>query len=171
MAATVDPSPAHEAARRWRWRELLYTLWPVVGLAVLALVSRREPEPEVLATIVLVVLPLSARNRWPLAVLIVISVGVVLTIAESPVAPWVEVGAISLAAFTVGERASDRTRSALVVIAIAAIMVIAALSMRTIEGVLLPSMFLVFALAARRRGPRPPDRCRAPRRGARAVIA
>jgi signal transduction histidine kinase len=143
MAATVDPSPAYEAARRRRWRELLYTLWPVVGLAVLALFSHDGPEPDVLATIVLVVLPLSARHSWPLATLIVISIGVLLTISESPVAPWVEVGSISLAAFTVGERASDRTRSALVVIAIAAIMVIVALGTRTIEGVLLPSMFLV----------------------------
>lgn len=143
MAATVDPLPAHEVARRLRWRELLYTLWPVVGLAMLALVSHREPEPDVLAPIVLVVLPLFARHRWPLAVLIVVSVGILLTIEESPVAPWVDVGSISLAAFTVGERTSDRTRSALVVIAIAAIMVIVALSMRAIEGILLPSMFLM----------------------------
>jgi signal transduction histidine kinase len=93
---------------------------------------------------VLVVIPLSVRLVFPVPVLLVASTGALLTSVQSPV-PWVEICAVGLASFTVGERAGDRTRSALVVVLVTLLMAIGFLAQdaRPIEGLVLPFVVLV----------------------------
>src|SRR5260221_1850808 len=121
MADALDGKLAPEVTTR-RWRlELLYAIAPVVALILLAAVTERPWFGGLEATIVLVVVPLAARRLQPLPVFVLVSLGALLTSTESP-APWVQIGAVGLASLTVGERASDRTRSALAVIIVASCM-------------------------------------------------
>jgi signal transduction histidine kinase len=57
------------------------------------------------------------RRVWPIAVLAIVASGAVAT-ATYVAAPWVLVGAVALASFEVGWRATDRVRSAMAVVAI-----------------------------------------------------
>ncbi len=87
---------------------------PVVGLLLLsAVLLRDERAAELAATFLLVVLPLVRRRSWPLAVLVVITAGVVVTQAS---ASWVDIAAVALASFTVADLADDRALSALAVV-------------------------------------------------------
>src|SRR5204863_7025846 len=84
------------------------------------------------------------RRLCPVPVLWIAATGAVLTSVQSPV-PWVEVAAVGLASFTVGEHSGDSTRSALVVLAVTSIMAVGFLAQdaRPIEGLVLPLVILV----------------------------
>ena len=128
----------------WR-RELVYAVGPVVALALLALATDDRPERAGLeATIAFVVIPLAARRVLPLAVLVIVALGAVLTSTESPT-PWIQICAVGLASFTTGERAGDRTRSAVTVIAVAGLMAIGFVAQGAdrIESLVLPFVVLV----------------------------
>ena len=145
MADTVDRSPAQDLRPSRRLLEWLYALGPVVALTMLALLTADRPRSGGLeATVVLVVLPLAARRIWPLPVLLLVSWTALLTSTHSP-SPWIQVIAVGLASFTAGERAGDRTRSALVVIAVAALMAIGFLAQdaNPLQGAVLPFVVLV----------------------------
>jgi signal transduction histidine kinase len=145
MAGPLDHSTTEDAAPTvWR-RELVYGFGPVVALTLLALFTQDKPRfGGIEPTILLAVLPLAVRRFLPLTVLVVVSLGTVLTAAESPV-PWVLVGAVGLASFTTGERAADRTRSALAVIVVAAVMALGLVVQDAdpLEGLVLPFVVLV----------------------------
>jgi signal transduction histidine kinase len=149
MAGPSHESTTAEVAREvaptaWQ-RELAYGLGPVVVLTLLALITEDEPRSGGLEpTILLVVLPLAFRRVLPLTILVVVSVGTVLTAAEAP-SPWVLIGAVGLASFTTGERAADRTQSALAVIVVALAMAagLVAQDAEPLEGLVLPFVVLV----------------------------
>src|SRR5262245_43615334 len=90
----------------------------VLGVATLAI--GRDPTNVEVATLLLVVLPLLVRRNWPLAVLVVVALGAVVTAPDAD-EPWVQVAAVALASFTYGERSTDRTWSALSIITVAAL--------------------------------------------------
>jgi len=145
MVETTDRVKGMRAVPDGWWFELLNALWPVLGLAVIALITVEEPGSGGLeATLLLVVLPLALRRIQPLAVLILVSIGVLLTGAATP-APWVQVSAVGLASFTLGERSADRTRSALAVMAAAGLMAIGFLDQDadTLEAIVRPFLVLI----------------------------
>lgn len=128
MTDVADRLKGLGAAPGSRWLELLYALGPVLGLTVLALATVREPglaglPPGLDETVLLVVVPLFLRRALPLTVLTVVSIGALLTTAESP-ASWIQAGGVGLASFTLGERGGDRTRSGLVVLTVAGLMAV-----------------------------------------------
>jgi len=135
--------PETPPARRW-WYEILLAIGPVAALAVLGLLTEEQPRVGGLEATILVVLPLVAWRVWPTAILVLVSLGAVLTVAESP-APWVQVCAVALASYSVGERSGDRTRSALAVILIASLVSLGVLAQDAdaIEGVVLPFTVVV----------------------------
>jgi signal transduction histidine kinase len=145
MAGPSDDSIAQGVAPTERRRELAFGLVPVVALTLLALVSQDTSRGgSIEPTILLVVMPLAFRRVLPLAVLVAVSVGTVLTAAGSPV-PWILIGAVGLASFTTGEQATDRTRSALAVVVIAVVMAagLVAQDADPLEGLVLPFVVLV----------------------------
>jgi signal transduction histidine kinase len=109
-----------ELERVWsRWGALLLDIGPVLILAV-AMVSIRDPRGDLAAgTLLAVVAPLAFRRRWPLAVLVVVAAGVLATGGR---AALVEIPAVALASFTMGDLARDRSRSAIGVLVVAAAM-------------------------------------------------
>ncbi len=145
MAGPFDhPITEGVAPTAWR-RELVYGLGPIVALFLVALVTQDQPRfGSIAPTILLAVLPLAFRRVLPLAVLVIVSAGTVLTAPDSP-APWVLVGAVGLASFTAGERATDRTRSALAVIVVAVVMAIGLVAQDAdpLEGLVFPFVVIV----------------------------
>ena len=91
----------------------------VLAVATL-LIGSRDPTSVQVGTLLLVVLPLLARRAWPLAVLVVVALGAVIT-APAVDEPWVQVAALALASFTYGEGSTDRTWSALTIITVTAL--------------------------------------------------
>ena len=93
----------------------------VAALAVATLaLGEREPRGTDAITLALVVLPLLARRVWPLPVLAIVASGAVIT---APMAdePWVQVVAVALASFSYGVHSTDRTWSAIAIVAVAAL--------------------------------------------------
>ena len=103
-------------------RAVLFDVLPVVLLGLVALgndqAGRTDSVPIVL---VLVVLPLLARRRWPIPVLAIAAVGTLAT-TMSGGNPLAQVGSIALASFTVGDRQADRVLAALSVVAVASLL-------------------------------------------------
>ena len=99
-------------------RDLILDVAPVVVLGLLAfLTGETDRERQDVLVLVAVVLPLLVRRRWPIAVLAIVASGAVAT-ATYAAAPWALVGAVALASFEVGWRATDRVSSAMAVVAI-----------------------------------------------------
>jgi signal transduction histidine kinase len=103
------------------WPDLLLDVGPVVALLASGLIVaalQRERLPVQLAFMIVL---LVARRRWPLAVLVGVAAIAVGTSEASP-GPWIQVSTVAFASFTTGERGGDRTRSALSVLLVAALM-------------------------------------------------
>ncbi len=66
-----------------------------------------QPGSATLLTVGLVIVPLVARRFWPLGVLIVVAMGSVATAAGTE-SPWVQISAVALASFTMGDLSSAR---------------------------------------------------------------
>jgi signal transduction histidine kinase len=106
-------------------RDLLFDVVPVVVLGLLAVFTGEADRPRAdVAVILIVVLPLALRRRWPLPVLAIVAIGVVAT-AMDAAAPWVLVGSVALASFEVGRRATDRIQSAVAVLIVAGLVTLA----------------------------------------------
>jgi signal transduction histidine kinase len=95
----------------------------LLGVATFVIGSADTSRIEWL-TLALVVLPLLGRRAWPLPVLAIVAIGAVVTTAQTR-DPWVQIAAVALASFTLGERSVDRTTSAITIAAVAAAMGIA----------------------------------------------
>jgi signal transduction histidine kinase len=116
---TEMSGPAMRADQRARWLPWVLDVGIVIGLAMATLAIGNADEASlVVLTLALVVLPLLVRRHWPLPVLLVVTVGAIATSAAAG-EPWVQIAAVALASFTYGERAVDRTRSALTIVAVA----------------------------------------------------
>ena len=122
MATPTNGSSLDDAPASGRIQTVVLAVAPIVvlGLGVFAIDDNNGRSGGGL-TLLLVVLPLLVRRRWPIPVFFVISAGAVMTSVATG-DPWVEVAAVVLASFTVGELATDRIRSALVVVGVAALM-------------------------------------------------
>jgi signal transduction histidine kinase len=145
MTDTQDRLPGGDEQPSLLPLEWLYALGPVVALTLVAvLTSDDRRSSEIGPTVALVVLPLAARRFWPLPIVVIVSFAALLTSTHSPT-PWIQVIAVGLASFTAGERAGDRTRSALVVIIVASLMAIGFLAQdaNPFEGAVLPFVVLV----------------------------
>jgi signal transduction histidine kinase len=136
-------------AARPTWRSLALDVGPVVALTLVALVMDygerfRSPMP----TLVFVVVPLLLRRYAPLAVLLFVALGTLLTAADSPT-PVVQVLSVALASATLGAAAgptsAERTRNALIVVAVASFLVagLAVLGADAFEAVVLPFVILL----------------------------
>jgi signal transduction histidine kinase len=105
-----------------------YSVWldvgPVVVLAFGALlaVSGQRRVEEYLALMV-VVLPLLGRRRWP-AVVFGLAAAASVATATSTENPFVQIAAVALASESVGQYLADRTRSAVFVLATAGLMTV-----------------------------------------------
>jgi len=136
-------------AARPTWRSLALDVGPVVALTLVALLmdyGERFQSP--MPTLVFVVAPLLVRRYAPLAVLLFVALGTLLTAANSPT-PVVQVLSVALASATLGAAAgptsAERTRNALVVVAVASFLVVglAALGADAFEAVVLPFVILL----------------------------
>jgi signal transduction histidine kinase len=145
MAASVEGRTIAGAPVSQLRRTLLLDLGPVIALALLALAIDDHDRPRTAeATLLLVILPLLARRRLPLPVLGLVAFGATATSMSSNV-PVVQVASVILASFTAGELATDRTRSALVVVVVAACMTLGFFAQDgvSVEATVLPFVFLV----------------------------
>jgi signal transduction histidine kinase len=131
-----------------RARLLSVALLDVAPVAVLALLTvltgesgQRRADELIVA---FVVLPLLLRRRWPIPVLVAVVLGAILS-SRDATSPWVQVAAVAIASFTVGERASERIRSALTVFVLAALAASAFVAQggEPFESIVLPFVFLV----------------------------
>jgi signal transduction histidine kinase len=145
MTVSIEERSRVEPGRR---RLLTLALLDAVLVAVLGLLtvltgdsSRHRSDELILA---IVVLPLLLRRRWPIPVLVVVVLGATLT-SRDTATPWVQVASVAIASFTVGERASDRIRSAFVVLVLAALVAVAFVAQgeEPVESIVLPFVFLV----------------------------
>lgn len=137
---TPVPHAMHEAdgPRASIWSRLAVAVAPAAALGVLALVFVRadgppfEPPfadapPGVAIVLLLTVAPLALRPIAPLPVLLMVAIGTIVT-KDTDGAQVVHVLAGALASYTVGERASDRVRSALLVLVVAGLTTIGAIA-------------------------------------------
>jgi signal transduction histidine kinase len=87
---------------------------------------------------------LLVRRPWPLATLGIVSALAVLTGSHTPT-PWTQAASVAVASFTVGERLTDRTRSAIVVVIVAAgiALGLVAQGADTIEALVLPFVIAI----------------------------
>lgn len=83
----------------------------VIALTVLMAIYFRDRRAA--ETVIAVVVPLLLRRVAPVPVLIVLSLGVVATVAS---AVWVDIACLAVAAFTVGDLVADRSASAGIVL-------------------------------------------------------
>jgi signal transduction histidine kinase len=104
----VNERVAETEPRRWWSPAAMVDVVAVVVLTALALVAFRD-RALLNETLVVVVLPLLARRRWPIPVLAVTALGALLTRSSVDV---VDILAVGLAAYTVGDLEANRTRSA-----------------------------------------------------------
>jgi signal transduction histidine kinase len=144
MASQTDPAPGPDR-RRTELITWTVVVAPVVLLSLLTLASGgRTGRAVEIPTILLVVLPLLVRSDWPVPSLLVVAFGSILTSGDFDF-PWVQVLAVILAAFEVGQRVADRMRSLAVVIAVAAVMTVGFLvqDANPVEATVLPFVFLV----------------------------
>ena len=118
---TDDPIRVARPDRAGLARELLNAFWPVLVLTLLTpFVTEESEQGAVAALLVVVVLPLALRERWPALVLLVSILGTIVT-ADATGTPIVQMLAVALASYTTGERSADRTRSAVFVLFVAAL--------------------------------------------------
>lgn len=145
MASSPGDPAATERAYGALRRGLLLDLGPVVVLALLTFAVDEADRPRTTeAILVLVVLPLLIRRRWPLLSLVAVGFGAVVTSLLMPM-PWVQVASVALAGFTLGERAVDRTLGALALVGVAAAMTLGFIVQDAdpIASAVLPFVFLV----------------------------
>jgi signal transduction histidine kinase len=142
----MDGRDGSAPSTTWRhaW-DVVLVLGPVALLAVFAVaVDESRTRNGTLATLLVVVLPLLARRRWPLPVFVVVAFGATAT-ATLLETPWVQILAVILASSTVGEAATDRSRSLVAVIVVGTLMTMGFLAQgaQPLESTVLPFVFLL----------------------------
>ena len=127
-----------------RWPPLFWDIAPVAALVVVGLVTVEPGRERDLPIQYLVVVPLLVRRRWPIAVFILVGILSALTSVQTAT-PFVQVGAVALASFTVGERSVDRIRGGLVTLLVAALISLALIAQDAdaVEALVFPFIVLV----------------------------
>jgi signal transduction histidine kinase len=115
--AHVDrPDATLERPDALAWQRAAAIVVPPAALAIAAIATTPERRPGFLVLmLLLVVAPLVFRLAWPPAVLLTVTIGTLVT-APGVDAAYVQVAAVALASFTVGELATDRVRSAMLML-------------------------------------------------------
>ena len=123
------------------WLDVL----PVVVLALGTLIVVREDRKvDEYAAMLLVVVPLLWRRRWPAVVLALVAAGSVLT-AAATANPLVQIAAVALAGESVGQYQPDRTRSAVFVLTVAGLMTVGFLAQDADPGLSLVLPLVILA--------------------------
>src|SRR5262245_61193995 len=104
-----------------QWRMLGEDLAIVIALTVVSVVTADRGESTKPLPYLIVLSPLIVRRLNPFPAFAAVSLLAVAANDTLPT-PWVQVAAVALASSTTGERSTDRTRSALGVISVAAVM-------------------------------------------------
>src|SRR5262245_3833945 len=136
------PSPTTAAKELRHW---LLLAGPVAVLLAVALAMADFNEPRASSLVVLlVVLPLLARDQWPLPVLAVVAAGATIT-AGAVSEPWVQIAAVIVASAAVGAAGTDRISSLLAVLLVAALMAVGILAQDAdvFEAIVLPFAIIV----------------------------
>ncbi len=123
------------------WLDVLPVL--VVALGALVVV-REDRKVDQYAAMLLVVVPLVWRRRWPALVLTLVAAGSVLT-AASTANPLVQIAAVALAGESVGQYQPDRTRSAIFVLTVAGLMTVGFLAQEADPGLSLVLPLVILA--------------------------
>jgi signal transduction histidine kinase len=124
------------------WRTLVWDVGPVIALVMYSLATGDARDDRGHGLEILAVLPLVLRRRWPLPTLVAVAGLVVILVPDSS-SPWVLVGALALASYTVGDLVADRTRSAASVLAVAGFV-----ALGVVQGAdVLASLVLPFVIA------------------------
>jgi signal transduction histidine kinase len=126
-----------------RWTSLAADLGIVVALVVASVLTTTDERVQPIAYL-FALWPLAFRRRSPFPAFAAIALLTVISSRYLPT-PWVQVSAVALASFTTGERSADRTRSALGVITVAALMALGFLlqDTDTLLALALPFMVVV----------------------------
>jgi len=116
---------AGEAAEP-RWPSVLWDVAPVVVLLAIGIVTAEPDRGKIVSPQLLILAPLLVRRLLPIAVLLLVGVLAGLTSMDTPT-PVIQVGAVALASYTVGDLSPDRLRGALTVLFVAAMISLALL--------------------------------------------
>jgi signal transduction histidine kinase len=129
---------------RGRWTTLLSELGPVAILLFLAALRIGARAGVDTSPAILIVVPLAVRRVWPFPAFALVAALAVLTSVDSP-QPWIQVAAVALASYSTGESSTDRARSAIGVIVVAALMAIGFLAQdaNRFESLVLPFVVVV----------------------------
>ena len=127
-----------------RWPSIVRDIAPLVALVLIGFATIEPGRERDLPWQLLVVAPLLVRRRWPLAVFALVGSLSALTAMDTPT-PWVQVGSVALASYTVGELGRDRVRAGLVVLVVAASISFALIAQDadTVESLVFPFIVLV----------------------------
>jgi signal transduction histidine kinase len=137
--------PVYSAAMqvsRERWRSVAIDVGPVVVLALVSVLTAGREHPRDALTHLLVITPLLVRRAWPFAIFALVAFLAVVTAAHTST-PLVQVGAVALASYSTGDGSSDRTRTAMGVVSVAALMTLGILAQ---DADPLQSLVLPFAI-------------------------
>jgi signal transduction histidine kinase len=94
-----------------------------LGLSILVLAEASNQESRIVdGTLLFVTLPIAARRAWPIPVLLVCAFGILVTQGK---ATYVDVAALAIASFSVGEFVTDRRLSPISVLATAVVLALA----------------------------------------------
>ena len=115
----------------------------VLALGTL-IVVREDRKVDEYAAMLLVVVPLLWRRRWPAVVLALVAAGSVLT-AAATANPLVQIAAVALAGESVGQYQPDRTRSAVFVLTVAGLMTVGFLAQDADPGLSLVLPLVILA--------------------------
>ena len=132
-----------------RWPSILWDVAPVAALVAIGVATAQPERGRDVAAQFLILAPLLVRRLWPTAVLLVVGALAGLTSMETPT-PWIQVGTVALASYTVGDLGGDRLRGALSALLVSAMISLALLAQdaNASQAVVFPLVVLVPAWLA-----------------------
>ena len=132
-----------------RWPSILWDVAPIAALVAIGVVTAQPERRTDVAVQFLIVAPLLVRRLWPIAMLVIVGVLAGLTSMQTPT-PWIQVGTVALASYTVGDLSTDRLRGALTALFVSAMISLALLAQdaNASQAVVFPLVVLVPAWLA-----------------------
>ena len=132
-----------------RWPSILWDVAPVAALVAIAVATAQPERGRDVAAQFLILAPLLVRRLWPIAVLVLVGILAGLTSMGTPT-PWIQVGTVALASYTVGDLSGDRLRGALTALFVSAMISLALLAQdaNASQAVVFPLVVLVPAWLA-----------------------
>src|SRR6478752_59348 len=132
-----------------RWPSILWDVAPIAALVAIGVVTAQPDRERDVVVQFLILAPLLVRRLWPLAILVIVGVLAGLTSMQTPT-PWIQVGTVALASYTVGDLSTDRLRGALTALFVSAMISLALLAQdaNASQAVVFPLVVLVPAWLA-----------------------